>query len=206
MSTRLIEPCCADRQVPTAIREKTAALTATSGDVTMHHWMRAASYMAGPQWELTVQTAELTIAHLRYIREWMQRGWASHVSLTIAQDQRELILSELSGLGERVSIAIDGDMKDECIAFSGERGNVVIIGRVIAETQPGLSLYAISHTKPGDPDEVYQAICSRHKLRKVDAAFPLSRGNTKGSDQTTPAPPIQEGKAPKRVRRKKGTS
>ena len=206
MSTRLIEPCCADRQVPTAIREKTAALTATSGDVTMHHWMRAASYMAGPQWELTVQTAELTIAHLRYIREWMQRGWASHVSLTIAQDQRELILSELSGLCERVSIAIDGDMKDECIAFSGERGNVVIAGRVIAETQPGLSLYAISHTKPGDPDEVYQAICSRHKLRKVDAAFPLSRGNTKGSDQTTPAPPIQEGKAPKRVRRKKGTS
>ena len=196
MSTRLIEPCCADRQVPAAIREKCGAVMTTSGDVTMQHWMRACSYMAGQQWVLLIQTRELTIKHLRLIREWMQRSWAREVRLTIAQDQRELISAELEGLLDRVSIAIDADMRDECMAFAGEKGTVIIIGRVIAEMQPGLSLYAASYTKSGDEDEVYAAISSRHKLKKVKEEKELI--------STTPNPsPQAEGKT---KRKKKSTT
>ena len=153
--------------MPAAIREKCGAVMTTSGDVTMQHWMRACSYMAGQQWVLLIQTRELTIKHLRLVREWMQRSWAREVRLTIATDQRELVSAELEGLLDRVSIAIDADMRDECMTFAGDKGTVIIIGRVIAEMQPGLSLYAASYTKPGDEDEVYAAISSRHKLKKV---------------------------------------
>ena len=169
----------------------------TSGDVTMQHWMRAVSYQAGQSWVLLIQTRELTIKHLRLIREWMQRSWAREVRLTIATDQRELISAELEGLLDRVSIAIDADMRDECMAFSGDKGTVIIIGRVIAEMQPGLSLYAASYTKPGEEDEVFKAICSRHKLHRTpcSAASPDAAEPNKGICN-----------APKRVRRKKGTS
>ena len=82
------------------------------------------------------------------------------------------------------------------MAFSGDKGTVIIIGRVIAEMQPGLSLYAASYTKSGDEDEVYAAISSRHKLKKVKEEKELI--------STTPNPsPQAEGKT---KRKKKSTT
>lgn len=176
--TMLVEPCCCERQLPAIIKggtgDKAEGRTAaffTMGDVTMKHVFNAVSSLAGPNHRMTLVVGEPDVEMMRWLRLWMQRGWTTEVRMTARQDVRELISAELDGLTERVTLAVDEQLRSELIAFEGERGVVVVCGPMLTRMVPGITTYACYHGKErGAMGELLAAVEARHKSHKVTIA------------------------------------
>ena len=178
MNTRyLLEPCCIEKQAPYALSEaKGRAMMWTNGDVTVSHWFKALSYMAGPTHRLTLVVKEPDVQLMRWIRTWMQRGWTTEVRLTTATDASELVAAELEGLTDKVTIARDDTIQSELMAMEGSEATIIIAGPMLTATRPGIIIYAVRRLKEGSCD-LLQAVAARHKRHQVKAT-------TDGTDNT----------------------
>lgn len=157
----MVEPCCAERQLPAMLKEqKGQAMVVTNGDVTMMHFFRSLSYMAGPTNEVVLAVGVMDVQMCRWIRQWMQRGWTTRVTITTRQDQREMISAEMEGWTERVTMATDEQLQTEMMAFRGERGTVTVSGRMLSKMEPGVTSYFIVKGE----NDLLRAIESRHRL------------------------------------------
>ena len=155
----------------------------TNGDVTVQHLMKSLSYMAGPTHRLTLVVREPDVQLMRWVKSWMQRGWTTEVRLTAITDARQLVTAELEGLTDRVTVAQDATAQDELMAFEGERGVVVIQGRLLTATRPGLTMYGCYHRQAGEQDELMQAVGARHKAHALSMAD--VRGQKEEVEETT---------------------
>ena len=169
----MIEPCCCDRQAPAAIKAAGGNATLfTNGDVTVQKWFSALSSLAGPNHQMTLLVRQPDVQLLRWLRNWMQRGWTTHLSLTtLASDVPTLVAAELDGLTDRVTVAQDTSMPTEMVIFQGERGVVVIAGPMLTAPQPGLTVYACHYDKDGQPiSDLLAAVTARHRQHRVELA------------------------------------
>ena len=156
-----------ERQAPYALSEaKGRAMMWTNGDVTVSHWFKALSYMAGPTHRLTLVVREPDVQMMRWIRTWMQRGWTTEVRLTASTDARQLVTAELEGLTDKVTVAQDATIRSEAMVLEGDEGTIVIAGPMLTAVQPGLTMYAVMRTKDGGCD-LLQAIEARHKAHTL---------------------------------------
>ena len=188
--TYLLEPCCIERQAPYALSEaKGRAMMWTNGDVTVSHWFKALSYMAGPTHRLTLVVKEPDVQLMRWIRTWMQRGWTTEVRLTASTDARQLVTAELEGLTDKVTVAQDATIRSEAMVLEGDEGTIVIAGPMMTAVQPGLTTYAVMRTKEGGCD-LLQAIVARNKAHAL--SMDDGRGHTERNNVTQKARKAQK--------------
>ena len=144
----------------------------TNGDVTVQHLFKSLSYMAGPTHRLTLVVRTADVQLMRWVKNWMQRGWTTEVRLTCGEDATALVGTELEGFTDKVSVAVDDTVRDEMMAVEGERGVVCIQGRMLTQTVPGITMYACYTGKErGMVGELMAAVESRHKRHAVVAAM-----------------------------------
>ena len=151
----IIEPCCADRQLPYLLREERghAVVFQTNGDVTLEHWMNAVMLMAGAERPrvMTLAVPIFTEKMKRVVGRYLKLEWVKTLRLMTTDPLTEEALKLLADrvgcnpygmLEERVELAADARVPDGLLAFSGTEGTVIIQGRIVDSVTPGLSLYA----------------------------------------------------------------
>ena len=150
----IIEPCCAERQLPYLLREERghAVVFQTNGDVTLEHWMKAVMLMAGAERPrvMTLAVPTFTDKMMRVVGRYLQLEWVKALRLMTTEPLSDELLKlfaerigcDVAGLGERLELSADANIIDGLLAFSGREGTVIIQGRIFDIATPGLSLYA----------------------------------------------------------------
>jgi hypothetical protein len=166
-TTMMIEPCCCERQLPQLLKEANGmTMMFTNGDVTLDHFFRSVSSLAGVRHKMMLVMAEPDVQVMRWLRYWLQRGWTTEVQLTTKVDCKELVQTELEGLTERISLAIDDTLQSELVSFEGDGGTVVVAGRMLSEMAAGLTTYACYSGKGrGIVAELLEAVEARHRVK-----------------------------------------
>jgi len=147
----IIEPCCAERQLPALLREQKgrAVLFQTYGDVTFENILRSVSCMAGDD-HLTMILAvrEFTDKMRRIVQRYQERGWITDFRLLV------------------------GDTNGEAIVIDGAHGTVMIQGPVIdtrlSDAKP--VLYAGQFTADTANAQLAALLASRYSLLERKAA------------------------------------
>lgn len=106
----IIEPCCAERQLPALLREQKgrAVLFQTYGDVTFDNLLRSVSSMAGDNHlTMTLAVNEVTDKMQRTLDRYQEREWITTLHL------------------------LTNDLQGEVICFEGDKGVVIIQGPII---------------------------------------------------------------------------
>jgi len=145
----IIEPCCADRQLPHLLREERGhgVLFQTQGDVTLKHLMNAVMLMSGDRPRtLTIAVPELTERMQRTVGKYIRLEWVKTLRLLTSEECRvkseEFAAAVKSEAPEaEIELAI-ADQPDGLLMFTGPDGTVVIQGEILDHTEPGLRLYA----------------------------------------------------------------
>lgn len=187
---RLIESCCVARYVPELLREaKSAGQSAqwlTMGDVTVKHLSEGVARLAGNKTVVTLVMQRPDIQVMRWVKRWMDMAWCPELRLTAAEDCAELVRSELGQHAAKVRLAVDATVGDELIAWEGEKGVVVICGRMLTAAEAGIKTYAGWYGKDrGAMRELLQAVESRAKSHAVEVmAAP--------AESDVPEPPATE--------------
>jgi len=107
--TTIIEPCCAERQLPALLREQKgrAVLFQTYGDVTFDNILKSVSSMAGnDHLTLTLAAREVTDRMQRTLQRYQDRQWIT--TLRVLTD----------------------DLLGEAICIEGTQGTVIIQGPI----------------------------------------------------------------------------
>jgi len=150
----IIEPCCAERQLPYLLREERghAVVFQTNGDVTLEHWMKAVMLMAGSERPrvMTLAVPVFTEKMIRVVGRYLSLEWVKTLRLLttapLTNDELKLLTERIGcsvdTIEERVEFAADARVPDGLLAFSGTEGTVIIQGRIVDAVTPGLSLYA----------------------------------------------------------------
>ena len=196
-TTMMIEPCCCDRQAPSALKANGGHTTLfTNGDVTLQNWFNALSSLAGSNHRMTLLVADPDVQMLRWLRNWLNRGWTTHLQLTTRVEKNLFIERELEGLMDRVSVAVDPNLQSELVVFEGDRGVVVICGPMLSEKQPGLIVYSAYNGKnAGVMAELISAANARHRQHKVELKKENSEEETNKEEQETASIPAAEQEA-----------
>lgn len=202
----MIEPCCAERQLPQLLREKKghAVMLQTSGDVTVTAMTKAVSGMTGRGHRMTLWVPEVTKETLAFVAKGIRLGTMRGVRLLTRDDQRELVrevLADVIGMVSQehgaveVVYGVDETLTDDVLMFDGPQGVVVLHGTMVQNVEPGLHMYggifatdaAIVTAVIGD------AIESRTRLRgasvvaeQPDEAPADATGDVAGSVVDTP--------------------
>ena len=106
----IIEPCCAERQLPALLREQKgrAVLFQTYGDVTFDKILNSVSSMAGnDHLTMTLCCREMTDKMQRTLKRYQEREWITTLRL------------------------LTDDLQGEVVCIEGDFGTVVIQGPVI---------------------------------------------------------------------------
>jgi hypothetical protein len=119
----IIEPCCAERQLPQLLREQKgrAVLFQTYGDVTFENILHSVSCMAGnDHLTMTLACGEVTQKMQRTLQRYQDRQWITTLHL------------------------LTDDLEGETICIEGDLGTVIIQGPIIdtASTNGRPVLYA----------------------------------------------------------------
>ena len=138
-----IEPCCADRQLPSALKNSKGGFCffQSGGDLTVQKFMGAVSSLAGSQHRMTLVIPEVDVMLLREIKRYFDRGWTRELMLLCQSNQLEMVESELQGYMDRVTYASDPMVIDGLLAFEGEK-SVIIQGAMLKEVDFSFSMYA----------------------------------------------------------------
>lgn len=158
----IIEPCCADRQLPHLLREEKghAVVFQTNGDVTLEHLMKAIMLMSGDRPRvMTLAVPALTETMMAVIGRYMKLEWVGTLRLMTAEPLTPEMLErmaaqagcDVNALTGRLELAAAAGSSDGLLAFSGPTGTVIVQGRIIDTVTPGLSLYAGVFGKADSP-------------------------------------------------------
>lgn len=193
MTYHIIEPCCAERQLPSILKNsKGATLFTTNGDVTVSHLFKAVSSLAGVSHTMTLCIREVDLKLLRAVCTWMKRGWTQGVTLCTATDQGELVGKELKDFADRVTYAADADLTTGVLIFEPTPQavaantsplttprTVIILGTMLSQKQPGLHLYSATATNDRDTIEAAtKPLMARIKTRTVSVSVGSADGET----------------------------
>ena len=196
---RLIESCCTERLLPALLREAKggAATWLTMGDVTLRHVFVAVSSLAGPNHVMTLVMRKPDLQTMRWVRHWMERDWTRRLLLLIREDCRELVSVELGGLTGKVVLAVDETVDDEMVAFEGERGTVVVCGRMLSVVEAGIRTYAgYFGGERGVMRELREATEARIKRHRVDISPSTGDATQNGDSPRSAIEDSTEGTVP----------
>ena len=168
-TTMMIEPCCCERQAPEALRSNHGRATLfTNGDVTLQKWFTALSSLAGPNHRMTLVVQQPDVQMMRWLRTWLQRGWTTHLQLTVGTLSVD-IAAELDGLLDRLTLAVDDAIGTELLCCEGDRGCVVLCGPMLSAVRPALTVYsAYSGRERGMMADLLSAVNARHRQHQVE--------------------------------------
>ncbi len=119
--TTIIEPCCAERQLPALLREQKgrAVLFQTYGDVTFDNILKSVACMAGnDHLTLTLAAREVTDRMQRTLQRYQQRQWITTLRVLTDDLQGEAIVIE----GTLGTVIIQGPIQDT----AAQRGTPVL--------------------------------------------------------------------------------
>ena len=119
--TTIIEPCCAERQLPALLREQKgrAVLFQTYGDVTFDNILKSVSSMAGnDHLTLTLAAREVTDRMQRTLQRYQQRQWITTLRVLTDDLLGEVICIE----GTLGTVIIQGPIQDT----AAQRGTPVL--------------------------------------------------------------------------------
>lgn len=165
-----IEPCCADRQLPSAIKNAKGGFCffQTNGDVLLETLLKSVSYLAGSGHTLLLSVPEADIRLLRTLNQYMTRGWTKAVLLLSQSPQEDLVSSELAANIDKVQYASDPMILDGLLAIiparpsptptqtGAENKAVVIQGAILSKQDFSLCHYAAWYGR--DREILQQAI------------------------------------------------
>jgi hypothetical protein len=180
--TTIIEPCCAERQLPALLREQKgrAVLFQTYGDVTFDNILKSVSSMAGnDHLTLTLAAREVTDRMQRTLQRYQDRQWIT--TLRVLTD----------------------DLLGEAICIEGTLGTVIIQGPIqdTAAQQGTPVLYAGQysplHKQGGDGGG------SPHPLAKLLDARLRRQSSLADSAEAAPVAASVDDTKKKRTRTKK---
>jgi hypothetical protein len=130
----IIEPCCAERQLPALLREQKgrAVLFQTYGDVTFDNILKSVSSMAGND-HLTVTLAarEVTDKMQRTLQRYQQRQWITTLRILTDDLLGEAICIE----GTLGTVIIQGPIQDT----AAQRGTPMLYAGQFAPVRPQTS-------------------------------------------------------------------
>ena len=191
----MIEPCCAERQLPQLLREMKghAVMLQTSGDVTVTAMTKAVSGMTGRGHRMTLWVPEVTKETLVFVAKGIRLGTMRGVRLLTRDDQGELVrevLADVIGMVSQehgaveVVYGVDETLTDDVLMFDGPQGVVVLHGTMVQKVEPGLHLYGGIFATDADivTAVIGDAIESRTRLRGADV-ISEQRTDTDGTDE-----------------------
>ena len=191
----MIEPCCAERQLPQLLREKKghAVMLQTSGDVTVTAMTKAVSGMTGRGHRMTLWVPEVTKETLAFVAKGIRLGTMRGVRLLTREDQGKLVrevLADVIGMVSQehgaveVVYGVDETLTDDVLMFDGPQGVVVLHGTMVQKVEPGLHLYGGIFATDADivTAVIGDAIESRTRLRGADV-ISEQRTDTDGTDE-----------------------
>lgn len=177
-----IEPCCADRQLPSALKNSKGGFCffQSGGDVTVQKLMSAVSSMAGSGHRMTLVIPEVDVMLLREIKRYFDRSWTAGLNLLTQTNQLSMLEEELQGYMDRVTYAADPMVIDGLLAFEECRTGdvstaldmtgkaVIILGAMLKEVDFSFSLYAGYYGSDAEViDGALKPVRSKLKLRNV---------------------------------------
>lgn len=142
MSGRYIEPCCAGRQLPPLLASQRIVSFQTNGDVTLEHFVKAVSCIAGNKLRIELMVPSVDVDMLRVFAWYGRQGWLSSMSFLTAADNAALVFSELHGSVAELLCCRHSKVTDGMIAIHGENGTVVLQGHLSASAEPGYRFYS----------------------------------------------------------------
>ena len=132
--TTIIEPCCAERQLPALLREQKgrAVLFQTYGDVTFDNILKSVSSMAGnDHLTLTLAAREVTDKMQRTLQRYQQRQWITILHVLTDDLVGEAICIE----GDFGTVIIQGPIQDS----AAQRGTPVLYAGQFCPIRPQTS-------------------------------------------------------------------
>lgn len=139
-----IEPCCADNQMPAIFKEHEVFFN-TSGDITVQHMMKAISFLAGTDIEMTLMIDTVSDELLDTIRHYVNRGWIKKINLFVKNDCKKQLKTKFEGMLNIITYSVDDTLTGNLLAFDGTEGQVLIIGPMLCDVTPGFYTYAGKH-------------------------------------------------------------
>jgi hypothetical protein len=185
--TTIIEPCCAERQLPALLREQKgrAVLFQTYGDVTFDNILKSVSSMAGnDHLTMTLCCREVTDKMQRTLQRYQQRQWITTLHVLTDDLMGEAIVIE----GDFGTVVIQGPIQDT----AAQRGTPVLYAGQFAKAD------AVVSGLPADKHPLAKLLDAR--LRRAQSLAD-SADSADGADAAPAATPV-DGKK-KRTRTKK---
>lgn len=130
--TTIIEPCCAERQLPALLREQKgrAVLFQTYGDVTFDNILKSVSSMAGnDHLTMTLCCREVTDKMQRTLQRYQDRQWIT--TLRVLTD--DLVGEAICIEGTLGTVIIQGPIQDT----AAQRGTPVLYAGQFAKADAG---------------------------------------------------------------------
>lgn len=190
----VIEPCCADRQMPHLLREERGhgVLFQTQGDVTLKHLMNAVMLMSGDRPRtLTIAVPELTERMQRTVGKYMRLEWVKTLRLLTSEECRvkseEFAATVKSEAPEaEIELAV-ADQPDGLLMFTGPDGTVAIQGDILDHVEPGLRLYAavFGRTEGNGVRSVADSFNAYFRSRRVELSETITKAITKTESTET---------------------
>ncbi len=147
MKVGFMEPCCIGKTLPPLLRTYGTMPFQTNGDVTFEKMVKAVSSMAGNELEMTLSTPEVNVEILR-ILAWMgRRGWLKCAKILTKSEQYASIHRELDGLVGEIHVYHHNRVEEGILVFKGEKGVVIIQGKMLAKIEPGHTYYTAHFSK-----------------------------------------------------------
>lgn len=140
--TTIIEPCCAERQLPALLREQKgrAVLFQTYGDVKLTAMTKAVSGMTGRGHRMTLAVPAVAKETLQFAAKGIRLGTMTTLRLITRDDQSALIREHLAA--PIIDYAIDPALAFSLLMFDGPQGVVILQGDILQAVTPALRLYA----------------------------------------------------------------
>lgn len=182
MENQIIEPCCAERQLPQLLRSASGnnVTFTTSGDVTLSNFMKAISGMpGGVHQEITICAPSISRQVLSQLGYKIKMKWADKIRLVTeepldAADIQSLIgrsgldIKEIAESGV-IELAADPVLSFSFLGYRGKNGSVYLCGHLMSAADNKTHLYvAKRNCHEGESDYVQKLIDSRIKLHKYD--------------------------------------
>ena len=138
--TTIIEPCCAERQLPALLREQKgrAVLFQTYGDVTFDNILKSVACMAGnDHLTLTLAAREVTDRMQHTLQRYQQRQWITNLRVLTDDLAGEAICIE----GTLGTVIIQGPIQDT----AAQRGTPVLYAGQYSPLRVAAASPAVQH-------------------------------------------------------------
>lgn len=175
-----IEPCCAHKQIPQAIKSSPANTLYyyTNGDVTFEKTYKAVAHLLDSPAVMVLTRPDLDVATLRYLDLCFSRGWVTDLILTTRHPSSDLVRIHLAEHLSHIS-CVEYNMittSSSVFALIGEQKSLIINGEIPLIPVPTQTVNSLMlrPSKAFNITEFLSPIFSLHRIRIKQASATLA--------------------------------